>query len=146
YDKHGEPISYDFWTNLSQIVEWICGHWKKPDDGIWEVRGGAKQFLYSRAMCWLAIDRAMQIARRRAYPAPLVRWLKVRNKIYQNIYEEFWNPKLNSFVQYRGAKSVDAAALLLPLVHFMSPTDPRWKSTLKAIEKNLVEDSLVYRY
>lgn len=146
YDKHGETISYDFWTNIATLTEWVCKNWKKPDDGIWEVRGGVRQFFYSRAMCWLAIDRAMEIARRRSFPAPLVRWLRVRNDIYQSIYKDFWNPKLNSFVQYRGAHTVDASALLLPLVKFISPTDPRWKSTMEAIEKNLVEDSLVYRY
>jgi len=146
YDKHGEPISYDFWTNLSTLVEWVCKHWKQPDNGIWEVRGGAQPFLYSRAMCWLAIDRALQLAQRRSFPAPFERWHHVRDRIYHEIYKDFWDPKLNSFVQYRGAKSVDAAALLLPLVKFISPTDPRWRSTLKAIGKNLVEDSLVYRY
>lgn len=146
YDKHGEPISYDFWTNLVTLVEWVCQNWKKPDDGIWEVRGGRRPFFYSRAMCWLAIDRAMKIASRRSFPAPLVRWLRVRNDIYRNLNKEFWNSKLKAFVQYRGARTVDASSLLLPLVNFISPTDPRWKSTLEAIEKNLVEDSLVYRY
>ncbi|MDE3098647.1 MAG: glycoside hydrolase family 15 protein [Verrucomicrobiota bacterium] len=146
YDKHGEPISYDFWSNLTRLVEWVCKNWRAPDDGIWEVRGGRRPFFYSRAMCWLAIDRAMQIARRRSFPAPLVRWHKIRDDIYRNVYKTFWDPKLKSFVQYHGAKTVDAASLLLPLVKFISPTDPRWKSTLKAIEKNLVEDSLVYRY
>lgn len=146
YDKHGEPISYDFWMNLVTLIEWVCKNWKRPDDGIWEVRGGARPFLYSRAMCWIAIDRAIQLARRRSFPAPLVRWHRIRDEIYQSIYETFWDPKLKSFVQYRGAKTVDAASLLLPMVNFISPTDPRWKSTLAAIQKNLVEDSLVYRY
>jgi GH15 family glucan-1,4-alpha-glucosidase len=146
YDKHGEPISYDFWTNIVTLIEWLCKNWQKPDEGIWEVRGGARPFLYSRAMCWLAIDRAMQLARRRSFPAPLVRWHRVRDQIYKNIYETFWNPKLKSFVQYQGAQTVDASSLLLPMVKFISPTDPRWKSTMQAIEKHLVEDSLVYRY
>jgi GH15 family glucan-1,4-alpha-glucosidase len=146
YDKHGEPISYDFWTNIVSLVEWVCKNWKKPDEGIWEVRGGPRPFLYSRAMCWIAIDRAIQLSRRRSFPAPLVRWHKVRDEIYRNIYEKFWNPKLKSFVQFHGAQTVDAASLLLPMVKFISPTDPRWKSTLQAIKKNLVEDSLVYRY
>jgi GH15 family glucan-1,4-alpha-glucosidase len=146
YDKHGEPISYDFWTNIVTLIEWVCKNWKRPDQGIWEVRGGARPFLYSRAMCWIAIDRAIQLARRRSFPAPLVRWHKIRDEIYKNIYETFWNPKLKSFMQFQGAQTVDAAALLLPMVKFISPTDPRWKSTLKAVEKNLVEDSLVYRY
>ena len=146
YDKHGEPISYDFWMNLVTLVEWVCKNWKKPDDGIWEVRGGAQKFLYSRAMCWMAIDRAMKLAQRRSFPAPLVRWHRIRDEIYTNIYKTFWNPKLKSFVQYQGAKTVDASALLLPMVKFISPTDPRWQSTMKMIEKHLVEDSLVYRY
>ena len=146
YDQYGKPISYDFWMNITTLVDWICKHWRTPDEGIWEVRGGARPFLYSRAMCWVAIDRAMRLALRRSFPAPLARWHRVRDDIYKNIYQTYWNPKLQSFVQYRGAKTVDAASLLLPLVKFISPTDPRWQSTLKAIEKNLVEDSLVYRY
>ena len=146
YDRHGEPISYDFWANVTTLVEWVCKNWKKPDDGIWEVRGGKRPFFYSRAMCWLAIERAMDIARRRSFPAPLVRWHRIRDEIYHNIYKTFWNPKLEAFVQFAGAKTVDASSLLLPLVKFISPTDPRWKSTLKAIERDLVEDSLVYRY
>jgi GH15 family glucan-1,4-alpha-glucosidase len=146
YEKHVEPISYDFWTNLVTLVEWVCKNWKKPDDGIWEVRGGAKKFLYSRAMCWLAIDRAITLSQRRSFPAPLAKWHRVRNEIYTDFYKAFWNPKLKSFVQYQGAEALDAASLLLPLVKFISPTDPRWRSTLKAIETHLVEDSLVYRY
>ena len=146
YDRHGEPISYDFWANIARLVDWVCKNWRRPDDGVWEVRGGARQFLYSRAMCWIAIDRAMELARRRSFPAPLVRWHRIRDEIYRNIYETFWNPKLKSFVQYRGAETVDAAALLLPMVKFISPADPRWKSTLAVIEEKFVEDSLVYRY
>jgi len=110
------------------------------------VRGGAKPFLFSRAMCWLAINRAMQLAVRRSFPAPLVRWHNARDKIYKSIYKSFWDPKLKTFVQYRGAKTVDASMLLLPLVKFLSPADPRWMSTLEAIKKILVEDSFVYRY
>jgi len=146
FDRHDEPISYDFWMNLTTLVEWVCANWRKPDDGIWEVRGGVRQFFHSRAMCWLAVDRAMKIAGQRSFPAPLVRWHRVRDQIYKSMYQQFWNPKLNAFVQYRGAKTVDASALLLPLVKVISPNDPRWQTTLKAIEKDLVVDSLVYRY
>lgn len=146
YDKHADPISYDFWNNITTLIEWVCQNWRQPDEGIWEVRGGARPFLYSRAMCWVAIDRAMAIARRRSYPAPLVRWHRTRDEIYQNIHKMFWNKKLNAFVQYAGADNVDAASLLLPLMKFISPTDPRWKSTMKLIQDRLVEDSLVYRY
>jgi GH15 family glucan-1,4-alpha-glucosidase len=146
YDKHDEPISYDFWMNLTTLVEWVCANWRKPDEGIWEVRGGPRQFLYSRVLCWVALDRAMKIAQRRSFPAPLVRWHRIRDQIYKSIYEQFWSPKLNSFAQFRGAKTVDASSLLLPLVKFISPTDPLWQSTLQAIQRDLVEDSLVYRY
>jgi GH15 family glucan-1,4-alpha-glucosidase len=146
YDKHGVPISYDLWTDIEKLVEWVCKNWRKPDNGIWEVRGGSKQFLYSKAMCWLAVDRAMQIAKHRSFPSRLVRWHSMRDQIYRHVYKDFWNPKLKSFVQYRGAKAVDASSLLLPLVKFISPTDPRWGSTLKSIEKTLVEDSSVFRY
>ncbi|HEV2691446.1 MAG TPA: glycoside hydrolase family 15 protein [Verrucomicrobiae bacterium] len=146
YDKHGAPISHDFWMKITGLVDWVCQNWKKPDSGIWEIRDKPQAFLHSRAMCWVAIDRAIQLARRRSFPAPLVRWLRIRDEIYQNIYRTFWNPKLKSFVQHPGAKTVDASAMLLPLMKFISPTDPRWKSTLQAITGNLVEDSLVYRY
>jgi len=146
YDKHGEPISYDFWMYLSRLVEWVCKHWRKPDEGIWEVRSGPKRFLYSRVLCWVAVDRAMQIAIRRSFPAPLLRWHRVRDEIYQSVYQSFWNPRMKSFVQYQGAKAVDASSLLLPLMKFIGPADPRWESTLRTIENHLVEDSLVYRY
>ncbi|HTV43253.1 MAG TPA: glycoside hydrolase family 15 protein [Candidatus Sulfotelmatobacter sp.] len=146
YDRHSEPISYDFWLDLVRLVEWVCKNWKRPDSGIWEVRGGARPFLYSRAMCWLAVDRALKIAMARSYPAPTVRWLRTRNEIYMSVYKDFWNPKLKSFVQYKGASNLDAACLLLPMVKFISPNDPRWMSTLEAITGALVEDSLVYRY
>jgi GH15 family glucan-1,4-alpha-glucosidase len=146
YDKHGEPISYDFWMYLTKLVEWVCKNWRKKDEGIWEVRGGPRHFIYSRALCWAAIDRAMEIARRRSFPAPLVHWHSVRDQIYKDVYHKFWSRKLNAFVQYQGAETVDASSLLLPLIKFISPTDPRWHSTMEAIKKDLVEDSLVYRY
>ncbi len=148
YDKHGEPISYGFWMNLTRLVEWVCSNWRKPDEGIWETRGGSRTFLHSRAMCWLAIDRAMKIAQRRSFPAPLVRWHKIRDQIYQSVYKDLWNPKTRNVcpVSRSGRGWTPQRFGLLPLVNFISPTDPRWKSTLKAIESNLVEDSLVYRY
>ncbi|HEU6448086.1 MAG TPA: glycoside hydrolase family 15 protein [Verrucomicrobiae bacterium] len=146
YDRHGEPITYDFWENIFTLTEWVCRNWRQPDDGIWEVRGGRKPFLFSRAMCWVAIDRALKITAERSYPAHLVKWHRTRDKIYKNIYETFWSKKHKAFMQYRGANAFDASALLLPLMKFISPTDPRWLSTLNAIKENLVEDSLVYRY
>ena len=145
YDKHAEPISYAFWLDISRQVDWVCDHWKTADEGIWEVRGGKKEFLYSRMMCWVALDRAMKIAEAHSYPLPS-KWRIERDKIFNSIHTEFWNEKLQCFVQYRGAETVDAATLLMPLVRFIGPKDPRWLSTLNRIEKMLVSDSLVYRY
>jgi GH15 family glucan-1,4-alpha-glucosidase len=146
YNKFGQLISYDFWQHLTQLIDWVCDNWQRADEGIWEVRGGAREFLYSRVMCWVAVDRGLRLAQKRSFPAPVQRWMQVRDEIYRQVYHEFWDPQLRSFVQYKGAKTVDAAALLMPLVKFIGPTDPRWLSTLKVINSELVEDSLVYRY
>ncbi len=146
YDKYGSPIPHDGWTNIVRLIDWVCVHWREPDEGIWEVRGGRQEFLYSRVMCWVAIDRAIRLAGKRSFPAPLARWHDVRDTIYRDIYERFWDPARRVFVQAAGGKALDAASLLMPLIRFVSPTDPRWLSTLRAIEQDLVSDSLVYRY
>ena len=139
-------IPYDAWVALSQIVEWVCENWDRPDDGIWETRGGRRKFTHSRLMCWVALDRAVRIARDRAFPADIVRWMAVRDAIYRALMERSWSQKRQAFVQYEGADVLDAAVLLMPLVHFIAPDDPRWLSTLDAIGEELVSDSLVYRY
>jgi GH15 family glucan-1,4-alpha-glucosidase len=146
YDKWGEPISHDLWMNVVRLIEWVCDHWHLADEGIWEVRGGRQEFLYSRVMCWVAVDRAVRMARKRSFPAPLAKWIDVRDKIYNEVFTGFWNQEKQAFVQHKGSSTMDAACLLMPLVKFISPTDPMWLSTLKAVEKELVEDSLVHRY
>ena len=146
YDKYGEPISYDLWMNLVRLIDWVANHWQLPDEGIWEVRGGQREFLFSRVMCWAALDRAVRLAQKRSFPAPLERWRHVRDEIYAQIFTDFWDPDRKAFVQSRGARALDASALLMPLVRFVSPVDPRWLSTLRAIEAELLDDSLVYRY
>ncbi len=145
FDKHAETISYDFWLDLKHQVNWVCNNWKMKDEGIWEVRGGKKEFLYSRLLCWVALDRAIKIADAHSYPYP-AEWKEERNKIFNTIHEDFWNAELQAFVQYKDADTVDAATLLMPLVRFIGPKDPKWLSTLKRIEDELVSDSLVYRY
>ncbi|PTX14506.1 GH15 family glucan-1,4-alpha-glucosidase [Pontibacter mucosus] len=145
YDKYGAPISWDFWNDLRRQVDWVCDNWHREDEGIWEVRGGKKHFLYSRLMCWVAINRAIRIAKNHSYPLPN-RWTEERDSIFFSIHHEFWNEELQCFVQYKGADTVDAATLLMPLVRFISPKDPRWLSTLQRIEERLVSDSLVFRY
>jgi GH15 family glucan-1,4-alpha-glucosidase len=145
YNKYGDPISYDFWNNLSHQIEWVSKNWNTPDEGIWEVRGGKKKFLYSRLMCWVALDRAIKLAEVRSFPFN-ENWIRERDKIYKSIYDEFWDEKKQAFMQFQGSETVDASALLMPLMRFISPKDPRWLSTLKRIEEELVSDSLVYRY
>jgi GH15 family glucan-1,4-alpha-glucosidase len=146
YNKYGEPVSHDLWVQLTRLIEWVCRHWREPDCGVWEVRGDPQEFLYSRLMCWVAIDRGVRLAMKRSFPAPLDRWIGVRDEIYNEIMTAFWNAERRAFVQHKGATCLDAAALLMPLVRFMGPTDPRWLSTLRAIEQELVGDSLVQRY
>ncbi|MCB0322675.1 MAG: glycoside hydrolase family 15 protein [Bdellovibrionales bacterium] len=146
YDKYGDPISHDMWMNMIRLIEFVCANWKKPDAGIWEVRSTNQQFLYSRFMCWVAVDRGIRLAQKRSLPAPLDKWLKVRDRIYHSVHKDFWNAQKQAFVQFKGASAMDASTLMMPLVRFISPTDPRWLSTLAAIEQDLVHDSLVYRY
>lgn len=146
YNRFGQNITYDFWKNLVRLINWVCDHWQLPDEGIWEVRGGRQEFLYSRLMCWVAVDRGIRLAGKRRFPAPTDRWKRVRHAIHRDIHQNFWDRTLHSFVQHKGSKTVDASCLLMPLVRFISPTDPRWFFTLGEIEKVLVEDSLVYRY
>lgn len=145
YDKCGEPISYDFWKDLEKQVDWLSHNWDQPDEGIWEVRGGRKNFLYSRLQCWVALDRSIKLARNRSFPLN-PHWEAQRDKIFNTIYTDFWDEDQQAFVQYPGAATVDASSLLMPIVGFISPKDPRWLATLKRIEKELVSDSLVYRY
>lgn len=146
YDKYGEPISYALWRNLARLVEWVCEHWHEKDESIWEFRNGPQEFLYSRVLCWAALDRAVRLSTKRGFPAPIARWLEIRDRIYHDVMSNFWNPGKACFVQHKGATAVDAGCLIMPLVRFISPTDPLWISTLRAVEKRLLDDSLVYRY
>jgi GH15 family glucan-1,4-alpha-glucosidase len=146
YDKYGAPISHDLWTNVVRFIDWVVRHWRDQDESIWEVRGGRQEFLFSRVLCWAAIDRAIRLARKRSFPAPLARWHEERDAIYHDIFRHFWAADQKAFVQSKGSVTLDASSLLLPLVKFIAPADPRWVSTLRAIERALVSDSLVYRY
>ena len=146
YNKYGEPISYDSWMELQKIVEWLCDNWDRPDEGIWETRGGRQDFTYSRLMSWVAIERSIRMARYRGLPANMVKWLEVRDQITEQIMTRGWNPKRGAFVQHYGSDVLDASLLLMPLTKFIAPKDPRWLRTLDAIGRELVADSLVYRY
>jgi GH15 family glucan-1,4-alpha-glucosidase len=146
FNKYGSPIFSDTWDNIRRIVDWLCENWDQADEGIWEVRGGQKDFTYSRLMCWVALERAIRMNRARGLPGDIVRWLAERDRIYNQIMQKGWSPERNAFVQHYGSDVLDASVLLMPLTLFIAPRDPRWLSTLHAIGDELVSDSLVYRY
>ena len=151
FNKYGTPISYDMWVHLRRLVDWVCANWQREDEGIWEMRGGRQHFVYSKLMCWVALDRGLRLAEKRSFPADRDRWLKCRDKIYEEIMTKGWNPKRQAFVQHYGSDSLDAANLIMPLVFFVSPTDPRMLKTVDAVNRSpeeggLVSNSLVYRY
>jgi GH15 family glucan-1,4-alpha-glucosidase len=146
YNKYGTPLYHDAWVDIRGMVDWLTENWDQADEGIWETRGGRKRFTYSRLMSWVAVERAIRIARQRGLPADLVRWLAVRDEIYEWIMAQGWSKSRKAFVQHDECEVLDASLLLMPLVKFISPTDPRWLSTLDAISGELVADSLVYRY
>lgn len=145
YDKYAEPISYQLWQHLSHHLNYLTKHWKEKDAGIWEVRGKKQDFLYSKLMCWVAFDRGIKLGQKRSFPIPSS-WLEERDKIFNYIYDNFWNEKEKSFVQYKGASNVDGSILLMTIMRFISPYDKMWQTTLKKIEKDLVNDFLVFRY
>jgi GH15 family glucan-1,4-alpha-glucosidase len=145
-DLHGLRMSYDAWTNTTQLVDWLCEHWDTPDDGIWETRGGRQDFVYGRLMSWVAVDRAVRIAEGRGLPADLGRWTRERDAVYRQIMRRGYHPDREAFVQHYNTNVLDASLLYMPLVGFVAPTDPRWQSTLRAMDTDLVSDSLVYRY
>jgi GH15 family glucan-1,4-alpha-glucosidase len=151
YNKYRTPIAYDGWKNLRALVDWVCENWQRADEGIWEVRAGRQHFVYSKLMCWVAVDRGLRLAVKRSFPADQERWLKIRDQIYEDIMTRGWNEKRQAFVQYYGSDALDAANLVMPLVFFVSPTDPRILNTVDAVCQSperggLLSNSLVYRY
>jgi GH15 family glucan-1,4-alpha-glucosidase len=146
YNKYGAPISYDLWRNIERLLDYVCNNWRNPDEGIWEIRGEPRHFVYSKLMCWVALDRGLRLANKRSFPADQQRWLKNRDEIYSEIMVQGWNQSSNSFVQYYGCDRMDASLLLMPLVFFVSPSDPRMIRTLERIQDRLSMDSLVHRY
>ncbi|MCA3747855.1 MAG: glycoside hydrolase family 15 protein [Rubrobacter sp.] len=146
YNKYGAPLDYDTWENLRRILGWLSDNWRLPDEGIWEVRGGRRHFVSSRLMSWVALERAVRISRKRGLPAGEGRWVRERDAIYEEVMRRGWSQERQSFVQYYGSEALDASLLLMPLVKFVGPTDPRWLSTLDRIQRELAHDALVDRY
>jgi GH15 family glucan-1,4-alpha-glucosidase len=145
-NKYGHAIGYEGWRHVSGIVDYVMQHWQEADAGIWEMRTRPRHFLHSRLMCWVALDRAIRLAKKRSLPAPLVVWSECRDAIAADIWDNFRHPEHGYFVQEQGGTELDAALLMMPLVRFVSATDPVWLQTLDAIGQQLCDDGLIYRY
>jgi len=145
-DARTGEMGHEGWVSVAGITDWLCDHWDQPDEGIWETRGGRKNFTYGRFQSWVALDRAIRIAERRGKPANLAKWTAERDKVYNQIIERGWNPKVGAFTQHYETEVLDSSLLMMPLMGFVAPRDPMWLSTLNAMDRELVSDSLVYRY
>ena len=147
YDKHGTPISHRSWDDLAHMVNWVCENWDQADEGIWETRGGRQQFTYSRLQCWVAVERALRMATARGLPdQPAPPRSGPGSDLPVRSTSGAGRESREAFVQHYGTDVLDASVLLMPLMKFIAPQDPRWLSTLDAIGSELVSDSLVYRY
>ena len=151
HNKHGTPISFELWNSLRRLVDWVCDNWQREDEGIWETRVGHGHWVYSKLMCWVAIDRALRLADGRSFPADRVRWLGVRDQIYEEIMARGWSEDHQAFMQAYESETLDAAVLMMPLVFFVAPSDPKMLATIDAINRppedgGLVANGLVYRY
>ncbi|GIH20036.1 glycoside hydrolase family 15 protein [Rugosimonospora africana] len=145
-DAYGLRTSFEAWLNTVRLIDWLCEHWDMPDEGIWETRGGHQDFTFGRLMSWVALDRAIRISRRHGTPAEIDRWVRERDRIYHQIMRRGYHPGRGAFVQHYGSDVVDASLLAMPAVGFIASDDPMWQSTLRAMDEDLVCDSLVYRY
>jgi GH15 family glucan-1,4-alpha-glucosidase len=146
FNKYGPGISYDAWRDLTRLVDWLMDNWDRPDAGMWEARDEPQKHTTSRIMEWVAMERAIRVARQRGLPGDITQWSRVRDEIYASVMERSWDAERRTFTQYEGSTEVDAGLLLLPQVKFLAPLDPRFLSTLKVIEERLVTDTLVFRY
>jgi GH15 family glucan-1,4-alpha-glucosidase len=145
-DERGWPIGHRGWVAVRAMLDWLADHWDQPEEGIWETRGGRQDFTYGRLMCWLALDRGLRLAAAHGRPAAVDRWTAARDAIYDQIMTRGWNAERRAFVQHYRTQVLDASLLRASRVGFISPNDPMWTSTLRAMDDELVTDSLVYRY
>jgi len=145
-DAHGLPIAHTGWLSLRKIIDWLSENWDQPDEGVWETRGGRKDFTFGRVQCWVALNRAIRLAERHGRPANIAKWVIERDRLYDQVMARGWNDKVKAFTQHYATEVLDSSLLLMPIEDFISPRDPMWLSTLDAMERELVSDSLVYRY
>ncbi|MEV4120476.1 glycoside hydrolase family 15 protein [Micromonospora sp. NPDC049645] len=145
-DRNGLIAPYEGWRKTAELMDWLCEHWDQPEDGIWETRSGRQNFTYGRMMSWVALDRAIRLAQRRGRPGDTTRWTTERNTIYEQVMTRGFHSGRQAFVQHYRSDILDASLLSMPGLGFISPLDPMWESTLRAVDGELVSDSLVYRY
>lgn len=138
--------TYRGWQAVSGLLDWLADAWDRPDEGIWETRGGQQDFTFSRVMSWVAFDRGLRLAREFARPAALEVWRAARDEIFEQVMRRGWSERRGALIQSYGGDVLDASLLLIPRAGLLNPRDPAWLSTLDAIERDLVKDSLVYRY
>lgn len=144
--KSGLPANATSWALERALVNHVVKAWQTPDHGIWEVRGPARHFTHSKVMCWVAVDRAIKSVEQWNVEGPLDRWRAVRDAIHQDVCANAFDPSVGAFVQHYGSTALDASLLLLPIVGFLPPSDPRVIGTVDAIQRGLVRDGLVLRY
>ncbi|MDH6709500.1 GH15 family glucan-1,4-alpha-glucosidase [Kitasatospora sp. MAA19] len=142
----GLRAGYHGWKNLARTLDWLADSWDRPDEGVWETRGGRKDFTFSRVMSWVAFDQGLRLAADFSRPADTVRWTAARDAVLEQVMERGWNEREQALTQSYGSDVLDASLLLIPRVRFMSPRTESWLKTLRAMERTLVSDSLVYRY
>ena len=144
--RKGMPVTEASWNLSRAAVNHLETIWTQPDDGIWEIRGPRRHFVHSKVMVWVAVDRAVRIMQEFGKDGPLDRWIRLRHDVHEEVCRLGFSRELNSFVQYYGSKELDASLLLIPLVGFLPPGDPRILGTITAIERTLVHDGFVARY
>ncbi|MFF8728095.1 glycoside hydrolase family 15 protein [Streptomyces sp. NPDC015171] len=144
--RHGFDTGYQGWRSLLDNLDWLAGHWNQAEEGLWETRGGRKDFTYGRVMSWVAFDRALRLAEANGWPAAVARWSAARDEIYEQVMAKGWREDRRAFVQHYGSDVLDSSLLRMATVGFVTPKDPMWGRTLDAMEEELVSDSLVYRY
>ncbi|MEU9078757.1 glycoside hydrolase family 15 protein [Kitasatospora sp. NPDC048538] len=142
----GIQAGYRGWKATARMLDWLADNWDRPDEGIWETRGGRKEFTYSRVMTWVAFDRGISLAEHFSRPADIARWRRTRDEVLEQIMTRGWSEREKALVQHYDGDVLDASLLVVPRVGLLAPRDPLWLSTLDAMERKLVSDSLVYRY
>ncbi len=144
--ERGLGDTAESWEVQRALLADLESRWRRPDHGLWEVRGPARRFTHSRVMTWVAFDRAVRAVEDHGLPGPVDRWRSVRDRVREEVLTRAWNPEVGAFTQYYGSGEVDAATLLMPAVGFLPATDPRMASTIREVETRLRTDGLLARY